>query len=226
MSIIKQKEKGLLIVVSGPSGAGKSTIADLVAEKLSYVHLDTGAMYRSVAYAVLKNGLSFDDEKNVSSLVQNDFDLKMDGKSVVLNGEDITDKIRTNEISMAASNVSKLSGVRSALVAAQRKIAANKGYILDGRDICDVVLPDAEVKVFLTASAEDRARRRLEQNKEKGIIDDYDKILEEIKRRDYQDSHRAISPLKASADATIIDSSDKSIDEVVNMILDLVYKKI
>lgn len=214
------------IAIDGPSGAGKSTIADLVAEKLSYVHLDTGAMYRSAAYAVLKNGLSFDDEKSVSSLVQNDFDLKMDGKSVVLNGEDITDKIRTNEISMAASNVSKLSGVRSALVAAQRKIAANKGYILDGRDICDVVLPDAEVKVFLTASAEDRARRRLEQNKEKGIIDDYDKILEEIKKRDYQDSHRAISPLKASADATIIDSSDKSIDEVVNMILDLVYKKI
>ena len=214
------------IAIDGPSGAGKSTIADLVAEKLSYVHLDTGAMYRSAAYAVLKNGLSFDDEKSVSSLVQNDFDLKMDGKSVVLNGEDITDKIRTNEISMAASNVSKLSGVRSALVAAQRKIAANKGYILDGRDICDVVLPDAEVKVFLTASAEDRARRRLEQNKEKGIIDDYDKILEEIKKRDYQDSHRAISPLKASADATIIDSSNKSIEEVVNMILDLVYKKI
>ena len=214
------------IAIDGPSGAGKSTIADLVALKLGYIHLDTGAMYRSAAYAVLKNGLSFDDEKNVSSLVQNDFDLKMDGKSVVLNGEDITDKIRTNEISMAASNVSKLSGVRSALVAAQRKIAANKGYILDGRDICDVVLPDAEVKVFLTASAEDRARRRLEQNKEKGIIDDYDKILEEIKKRDYQDSHRAISPLKASADATIIDSSDKSIDEVVNMILDLVYKKI
>lgn len=214
------------IAIDGPSGAGKSTIADLVAEKLSYVHLDTGAMYRSAAYAVLKNGLSFDDEKSVSSLVQNDFDLKMDGKSVVLNGEDITDKIRTNEISMAASNVSKLSGVRSALVAAQRRIAANKGYILDGRDICDVVLPDAEVKVFLTASAEDRARRRLEQNKEKGIIDDYDKILEEIKKRDYQDSHRAISPLKASADATIIDSSNKSIEEVVNMILDLVYKKI
>ena len=140
--------------------------------------------------------------------------------------KDITDKIRTNEISMAASNVSKLSGVRSALVAAQRKIAASKGYILDGRDICDVVLPDAEVKVFLTASAEDRARRRLEQNKEKGIIDDYDEILEEIKKRDYQDSHRAISPLKASDDATIIDSSDKSIDEVVNMMLDLVYKKI
>ena len=214
------------IAIDGPSGAGKSTIADLVAEKLSYVHLDTGAMYRSVACAVLKNGLSFDDEKNVSSLVQNDFDLKMDGKFVVLNGENITDKIRTNEISMAASNVSKLSGVRTALVAAQRRIAANKGYILDGRDICDVVLPDAEVKVFLTASAEDRARRRLEQNKEKGIIDDYDKILEEIKKRDYQDTHRAISPLKASADATIIDSSDKSIDEVVNMILDLVYKKI
>lgn len=214
------------IAIDGPSGAGKSTIADLVAEKLSYVHLDTGAMYRSVAYAAIKSGLSFDDEEAIVSMIQSDFNLSMDDNKIVLNGEDITDKIRTNEISMAASNVSKLSGVRSALVAAQRKIAASKGYILDGRDICDVVLPDAEVKVFLTASAEDRARRRLEQNKEKGIIDDYDKILEEIKRRDYQDSHRAISPLKASADATIIDSSDKSIDEVVNMILDLVYKKI
>ncbi len=214
------------IAIDGPSGAGKSTIADLVAEKLSYVHLDTGAMYRSVAYAVIKNGLSFEDEEKISSLVQNDFDLVMDGKKVVLNGEDITDKIRTNEISMAASNVSKLSGVRSALVAAQRRVAANKGYILDGRDICDVVLPDAEVKVFLTASAQDRAKRRLEQNKEKGIIDDYDKILKEIQERDYQDSHRAISPLRASKDATIIDSSNKSIEEVVNMILDLVYKKI
>lgn len=214
------------IAIDGPSGAGKSTIADLVAEKLSYVHLDTGAMYRSVAYAAIKSGLSFDDEEAIVSMIQSDFNLSMDDNKIVLNGEDITDKIRTNEISMAASNVSKLSGVRSALVAAQRRIAANKGYILDGRDICDVVLPDAEVKVFLTASAEDRARRRLEQNKEKGIIDDYDKILEEIKKRDYQDSHRAISPLKASADATIIDSSDKSIDEVVNMILDLVYKKI
>lgn len=214
------------IAIDGPSGAGKSTIADLVAEKLSYVHLDTGAMYRSVAYAAIKSGLSFDDEEAIVSMIQSDFNLSMDDNKIVLNGEDITDKIRTNEISMAASNVSKLSGVRSALVAAQRKIASNKGYILDGRDICDVVLPDAEVKVFLTASAEDRARRRLEQNKEKGIIDDYDKILEEIKRRDYQDSHRAISPLRASADATIIDSSDKSIDEVVNMILDLVYKKI
>lgn len=214
------------IAIDGPSGAGKSTIADLVAEKLSYVHLDTGAMYRSVAYAAIKSGLSFDDEEAIVSMIQSDFNLSMDDNKIVLNGEDITDKIRTNEMSMAASNVSKLNGVRTALVAAQRRIAANKGYILDGRDICDVVLPDAEVKVFLTASAEDRARRRLEQNKEKGIIDDYGKILEEIKKRDYQDSHRAISPLKASADATIIDSSDKNIEEVVNMILDLVYKKI
>ena len=133
------------IAIDGPSGAGKSTIADLVAEKLSYVHLDTGAMYRSVAYAVLKNGLSFDDEKSVSSLVQNDFDLKMDGKSVVLNGEDITDKIRTNEISMAASNVSKLSGVRTALVAAQRRIAANKGYIL--APSASLPVHDAELSV-------------------------------------------------------------------------------
>lgn len=214
------------IAIDGPSGAGKSTIADLLADKLSYVHLDTGAMYRSVAYLALKKRVSLDDKEAIAALIKNDFDLSMDNQKIVLNGEDVSDKIRTNEISMAASDVSKLSEVRSALVAAQRKIASNKGYILDGRDICDVVLPDAEVKVFLTASAEDRARRRLEQNREKGIYDDYEKLLAEIKKRDYQDSHREISPLRPSKDAVVIDSSNKSIDEVVLMILELVNKKI
>ena len=213
------------IAIDGPSGAGKSTIADLLAEKLAYTHLDTGAMYRSVAYLAIQKGLSLDDRNAISSMVKNDFNLSFDGQKVIVNGKDVSDKIRTNEISMAASDVSKLSEVRTALVNAQRNIAANKGYILDGRDICDVVLPDAEVKVFLTASAEDRAKRRLEQNREKGIYDDYAKLLEEIKKRDYQDSHRAISPLRPSKDAGIIDSSNKSIDEVVFSILELVNKK-
>ena len=214
------------IAIDGPSGAGKSTIADILASKLSYVHLDTGAMYRSVALLAIKNNASLSDEKKIVELMENDFKLDMANDKVTLNGEDITDAIRTNEVSMAASDISKLSGVRKALVKSQQEIASKKGYIVDGRDICSVVLPDAEVKVFLTATSEDRAKRRLEQNRQKGIIDGYDKILEDIKKRDYQDSHRANSPLVKADDATLIDSSNMSIDEVVDKILSLVYKKI
>lgn len=215
------------IAIDGPSGAGKSTIADILADKLSYVHLDTGAMYRAVGYLTLKKGISVDDEKAIVDMMNNDFDLDMkaDG-SVVLNGENLGDKIRTPEMSMAASNVSKLLGVRQALVKAQQKIASKKGYIVDGRDICEVVLPDAEVKVFLTASAEDRAKRRVLQNKEKGIECDYDSILEDIKKRDYQDSHRDNSPLRQAKDATLIDSSNMSLEEVASVILELVNQKI
>ncbi len=214
------------IAIDGPSGAGKSTIADILASKLSYVHLDTGAMYRSAAVLAIKNNVSLSDEESIVGLMDTKFNLDMANDRVVLNGEDITDAIRTNEVSMAASDISKLSGVRRALVKSQQAIAKNKGYIVDGRDICAVVLPDAEVKVFLTASSEDRARRRLEQNKQKGIIDDYDKILEDIKKRDYQDSHRENSPLTIAKDAVVIDSSNMSIDEVVDAILKLVNEKI
>ncbi len=214
------------IAIDGPSGAGKSTIADILASKLSYVHLDTGAMYRSAAVLAIKNNVSLSDEERIVDLMDTNFNLDMANDRVVLNGEDITDAIRTNEVSMAASDISKLSGVRRALVKSQQAIAKNKGYIVDGRDICAVVLPDAEVKVFLTASSEDRAIRRLEQNKQKGIIDDYDKILEDIKKRDYQDSHRENSPLTIAKDAIVIDSSNMSIDEVVDAILKLVNEKI
>ena len=214
------------IAIDGPSGAGKSTIADILASKLSYVHLDTGAMYRSAALLAIKNNVSLSDEEKIVELMENDFKLDMTNDRVVLNGEDISEAIRTNDVSMAASDISKLSGVRKALVKSQQEIASKKGYIVDGRDICLVVLPDAEVKIFLTATSEDRARRRLEQNRQKGIIDDYDRILEDIKKRDYQDSHRANSPLVKADDATLIDSSNMSIDDVVDEILKLVYKKI
>ena len=173
------------IAIDGPSGAGKSTIADILANKLSYTHLDTGAMYRAIAYKIIKEKIAFNDEKAIASILKNDFKLEMDKDKVILNGQNITDKIRTNEISLAASDISKLDIVRNALVAMQKKIAANKGYILDGRDICDVVLPDAEVKIFLTASPEDRAKRRYDQNKQKGISGDYQQILSDIKKRDY-----------------------------------------
>ena len=215
------------IAIDGPSGAGKSTISDILAEKLGYVHLDTGAMYRAVAYVGLKKGLKMDDEENVVKMIENEMNLQMNSDgTIICNGEDISGKIRTNEMSMAASDVSKLKNVRKALVAMQQKIASNKGYIVDGRDICEVVLPDAEVKVFLTASAEDRAQRRLLQNKKKGIDGDYETILEDIKKRDYQDSHRENSPLHKTDDATEIDSSDLSIEEVVERVMELVNEKI
>ena len=214
------------IAIDGPSGAGKSTISDVLANKLGYCHLDTGAMYRSVAYTGLKAGLKMDDEENVVKLIS-DMDLKMNSDgSIICNGEDITNKIRTNEISMAASDVSKLLNVRKALVSMQQRIAKDGGYIVDGRDICEVVLPNAEVKVFLTASAENRAQRRVLQNKEKGIEADYDMILADIQKRDYQDSHRENSPLHKAVDATEIDSSNLSIDEVVNEIMNLVKEKL
>ena len=214
------------IAIDGPSAAGKSSVSDILAEKLGYTHLDTGAMYRSVAYLAYKHDVETDDEDKVVSLILNNrFEFKNDGQ-VLLNGEDISEAIRKEEISMAASNVSKNPKVREALVAMQQNIAKDKGYILDGRDIGTVVLKDAEVKIYLTASAEDRALRRYEQNKAKGMEADYEKILKEIKIRDHQDMNRSFSPLKKADDAYEIDSSKLTIEEVVAKIMDIVAKKI
>ena len=214
------------IAIDGPSAAGKSSVSDILAEKLGYTHLDTGAMYRSVAYLAYKHDVETDDEDKVVSLILNNrFEFKSDGQ-VLLNGEDISEAIRKEEISMAASNVSKNPKVREALVAMQQNIAKDKGYILDGRDIGTVVLKDAEVKIYLTASAEDRALRRYEQNKAKGMEADYEKILKEIKIRDHQDMNRSFSPLKKADDAYEIDSSKLMIEEVVAKIMDIVAKKI
>lgn len=213
------------IAIDGPSGAGKSSISNILADKLGYVHLDTGAMYRSVAYAALKRNISLDDEGNVVDMISNlDLNMKPDG-TIICDGEDITNKIREPHMSMAASNVSKLKNVRAALVKMQQKIASKKGYILDGRDIGTVVLTDAEVKIFLTASPEERTKRRMIQNEENGIKSDYKQLYDEIVARDYQDSHRENSPLKKADDAIEIDSSNMTIDEVVSKILDCVKTK-
>ncbi|MBR3227817.1 MAG: (d)CMP kinase [Erysipelotrichaceae bacterium] len=214
------------IAIDGPSGAGKSTISDILAQKLGYAHLDTGSMYRAVAYTALGKGLKLDDEDSIVKMIEEEMDLQLnpDG-SIFCNGEDISDRIRTNEISMAASDVSKLKNVRKALVAMQQKIASAKGYIVDGRDICEVVLPDAEVKIYLTASAEARAQRRYLQNKEKGIEGDYDTILEDIKKRDYQDSHRENSPLRKADDAIEVDTSEMDIEETTEYIMNIIREK-
>ncbi len=215
------------IAIDGPSAAGKSTIADILASKLGYTHLDTGAMYRAVAYQAKKENISIDDEKNIVKMIEKmQLEMKPDGR-VILFDEDISKAIRTNEISMAASGVSKLNGCRKALVAMQQKICEGGGYILDGRDIGTVVLVDAPVKIYLVASAEARAARRVKQNKEKGIEgDDYDSILADIKKRDYQDMHREFSPLRKADDAVEIDTSNLTIDESVEKVLNIINEKL
>ncbi|MDO4198785.1 MAG: (d)CMP kinase [Erysipelotrichaceae bacterium] len=213
------------IAIDGPSAAGKSTIANILAEKLNYTHLDTGAMYRSVAYKAKMLGIDTADEENIVKMISGmDLDMKPDG-TVILDGEDVSLKIRENDISMGASNVSKLNGCRVALVAMQQKICEGGGYILDGRDIGTVVLKDAPVKIYMVASAEARAKRRVLQNIEKGIEADYDAILEDIVKRDYQDTHREHSPLRKADDAVEIDTSDMSIEEVVDTIMKIVIEK-
>ncbi len=214
------------IAIDGPSAAGKSTISKMVCKKLNYVHLDSGAMYRSAAYKALKDNISLTDEASLVNMLKNTkIELTVDGK-VIVDEKDVSSLIRTEEISMAASNISKLKGVREILVDEQREMASNKGFIMDGRDIGTVVLKDAEVKIFLTASVEARAMRRYLQDKESGFDVNLDALKEEIEKRDYQDIHRANSPLRKSDDAIEIDSSNLSIEEVVDQILNIVHERL
>lgn len=215
------------IAVDGPSAAGKSTISKIVCNKLNYVHLDTGAMYRCTAYKALKQGISLDDEEAVCKMLEDtEIVLTPDGK-VFLDQEDVSLAIREDAVSMAASNVSKLPKVREDLVKRQQEMAKDKGFVMDGRDIGTVVLKDAELKIYLTASVEARALRRYKQNQEQGVtLQDIHVIEKEIEERDYQDMHREHSPLRQAEDAVVIDSSDMTIDEVVAEILRLVNQVI
>ena len=210
------------IAIDGPGAAGKSTIAKCLAKKLNYVHLDTGAMYRSTAYKALQNHISLEDEEAVCKMLENTkIQLATDG-SIFLDGEDVSDKIRTNEISLAASLVSKLANVRRMLVERQQEMAKEKGFIMDGRDIGTVVLKDAEVKIYMTATPMARAKRRYDQNIAKNIpTGSIEEIAREIAERDLQDMTRDNSPLKKADDAVEIDTSDMSIDEVTEYIYSL-----
>ena len=214
------------IAIDGPSGAGKSSIAKILAKKLTYTHLDTGSMYRAVAYKAMMNHLDIENEDVIVDMLKDtDIRLTNDGK-IYLDDTDVSDMIRTNEISLLASNVSKHAKVRKDLVSRQQKMALNKGVIMDGRDIVTVVLKDAEVKIFLTASTIKRAQRRYLQNQQLNIASDLDQLIKEIEQRDYQDTHRAASPLVKASDAIEIDSSDITIDEVVDKILEIVNRKV
>lgn len=218
--------KKISIAIDGPAAAGKSTIAKLVAKNLNYTYIDTGAMYRCVAYYAFINHVDFKDEDGVCGLLK-DIEIEMlpDG-TIHLNKEDVTSSIRQNEISMGASIVSAYGKVREFLVAQQRKMAEGGGVILDGRDIGTVVLKDAELKIYQVASIECRALRRHKENIEKGIESDLKLIEKEIAQRDYADMNREISPLKKADDAVEIDTSDMTLDEVVAHVMDLVEERI
>ncbi|MBQ2759064.1 MAG: (d)CMP kinase [Clostridia bacterium] len=213
------------IAIDGPAGAGKSTIARRTAANLGYIYVDTGALYRAVGVSVLRRGLDTTDAKAVAQVLNEiKIELKfVDGvQHVFLNGEDVSTDIRLPEASMAASNVSAIPAVRAFLFDLQKSIAANSNCIMDGRDIGTVVLPDAQLKVFLTASAEVRAKRRYDELVVKGTPVEFNELLEEIKLRDHNDSTRAIAPLKKADDAVLVDSSDMTIDEVCETLEKLV----
>lgn len=200
------------IAVDGPAGAGKSSIARAVAEEIGYIYVDTGALYRSIALYSIENKL--DNESLVNSLDKINIRLEFIDKCqhVFLNDNDVSDKIRTPEVSMGASKVSAIPEVREFLFGLQKKIAAENNIIMDGRDIGTVVLPDADLKVFLTASAEERANRRFKEMTDSSIT--YEQVLEDIKQRDYNDMHRNIAPLKQAEDAVLLDTTGMTIEEV------------
>ena len=218
------------VAIDGPAGAGKRTIARKAASELGFIYVDTGALYRTVALNALRNGVK--DTKNseevIPTLKTAEVSLKfIDGEQhVFLRDEDVSTEIRQNEVSMAASNVSSIPEVRTFLFDLQRNIAKNNDCIMDGRDIGTVVLPDAKIKIFLTASPEARADRRFKELQEKGQDVQYDTILKEIKERDYQDMNRATAPLKQAEDAVLVDTTEIGLEESVELMINTIKERL
>ena len=218
----------LNIGIDGPVGAGKSTVADAVAQRLGILHLDTGAMYRALGLTALRRKIDIQDEKAVVDLcdsVHISVSHEADGQHTYADGEDVTGLIRTPEVGMAASTVSRYAEVRKAMVRLQQQLAAETDMLLDGRDICTTVLPTATAKIFLTATAEERARRRWLELQQKGLPDAYEEVLKALKERDHQDMNRAVEPLRQAEDAVLVDSTDLDFDQVVERILEIVEEK-
>lgn len=206
------------IAIDGPGGAGKSTIAKQVAKALDIDYIDTGAMYRAVGYKLIRDNIDMHDEAALAAMLEAT-DIDFSGGKTILDGEDISDRIRTQEISRKASECSALAPVRAKLVELQKKMGSTKSVIMDGRDIGTVVLKDAELKIYLTASAEERAERRYKELLLKGEDISYEKVLADMQERDYNDMHREITPLRKADDAIELDTTGMSIDEVTEYIL-------
>lgn len=209
------------VAIDGPAGAGKSVVAKAVAKELGFLYVDTGAMYRAIGLYVLRKGKTPSKVEDVEPLLPEISEewCFVDGEQrIFLNGEDVSGLIRTEEVSMAASDVSALPAVREFLLEQQRAMAEKQDVIMDGRDIGTVVLPDAELKIFMTATPEIRARRRFLQLREKGVEADYDEVLKDVLLRDYNDSHRAAAPLRQAEDAILIDNSELTLaEDIENM---------
>lgn len=217
-----------IVAIDGPAGVGKGTIANLVAEKFGFLNVDTGAMYRSVTLAMLRQNIGIDEEEKIKKLLSEiTIELKEEnGKEIVLlNGEDVSEAIRSKEVNAFISGVSALKIVRSKMVVLQRKLAEGQKVVMEGRDIGSTVFPNADVKIYLDATVEERANRRLRQNKEKGIEMSYEEVLESVKKRDLIDSTREVSPLRKADDAILIDCTELSQDELSNKVYEIIEEK-
>ena len=215
------------VAIDGPAGAGKSTIARAISREISFVYVDTGALYRAIGLYMIKNRID-GDKSIVSTLNKVKVDLKFvdNEQKIFLCGEEVSGEIQTPEVSMMASRVSAILAVREFLLDLQRDLAKKNNVIMDGRDIGTVILPDADVKIFLTASLEKRAQRRYKEMLEKGLNVTYDGILSDIKKRDYDDSHRKVAPLKPAANAILVDTSDYNLEESIKLVLNVIRKKL
>ncbi|MFS8513500.1 MAG: (d)CMP kinase [Planifilum fulgidum] len=217
--------KRLTIAIDGPAGAGKSTVARRVAEEMGLLYVDTGAMYRAITWKALQSGIDLSDEQGVAGIAR-ETEIELNPPEVRVDGIRVTEAIRSPEVTEHVSKVAKMAEVRRVLVEKQRRLARDGGVVMDGRDIGTHVLPDADVKVFLTASLEERVRRRHLEMIRRGFSSDPDRLYQEIKQRDEMDENRSHSPLRPAADAVIMDTTGRSIDEVVSMILDLCRTKV
>ena len=218
----------MIVAVDGPAGSGKGTITKKIAEDMGFLNLDTGATYRCVALETYRNNLDIvkDEQKIIEIANKIDIEIDSSGKKdiILLNGEDVTSKIRTKEVTSIVSQVSSIIPVREKMVEVQRKLAKGKNVIVEGRDIGTVVFPNADLKIYLDASVEVRANRRFKEEKEKGTNITYEEVLESIKQRDYNDMHKKFGALKKAEDAILIDTSNLSIDEVVEKVKGLIRK--
>ena len=226
----KETEKMINIAIDGPAGAGKSTISKAAAKELGFIYIDTGALYRTVGLNAMRRGADLESDESIASTLTNDLSLELrfvDGEQrMFLNGEDVSLAIRTPEASMAASRVSAVPAVREYLFDLQKKRAKENNCVMDGRDIGTVVLPDAKVKIFLTASPESRAKRRYDELIQKGMDVKYEDVLKDMKQRDYNDSHRAVAPLKPAADAILLDTSGFELEKSVALIIKTIKENI